>query len=52
MDEVLYEKYGAIATITLNRPERLNAISASHARRSSRSASSKRTATATCARSS
>ena len=28
MSEVLYEKEGAIATITLNRPERLNAISA------------------------
>jgi len=27
MDELLYEKDGAIATITLNRPERLNAIS-------------------------
>jgi len=27
MSEVLYEKEGAIATITLNRPERLNAIS-------------------------
>jgi enoyl-CoA hydratase/carnithine racemase len=27
MSEVLYEKTGAIATITLNRPERLNAIS-------------------------
>jgi enoyl-CoA hydratase/carnithine racemase len=27
MSEVLYEKDGAIATITLNRPERLNAIS-------------------------
>jgi enoyl-CoA hydratase/carnithine racemase len=27
MEELLYEKDGAIATITLNRPERLNAIS-------------------------
>jgi hypothetical protein len=27
MSELLYEKDGAIATITLNRPERLNAIS-------------------------
>jgi len=29
MEELLYEKDGAIATITLNRPERLNAISTS-----------------------